>query len=223
MMKSFPGYFITLEGGEGSGKSSLLTSLAKHLIEKKYQVVTTREPGGTGLGEQLREMVLSQTEPPITCALTELLLFLAARAEHLHQVIIPALQQGAIVLCDRFSDSTIAYQCARGLKQKEVKWLCQMVCGQVLPQLTLLLDIDPVMGLSRTLTLNKQHALAGQLDRIESETVDFHRRVRALFLKLAKKEPLRIYSIDASSSKEQVFKEALRAVEEMVLLPREKN
>ena len=76
MMKSFPGYFITLEGGEGSGKSSLLTSLAKHLTEKKYQVVTTREPGGTGLGEQLREMVLSQTEPPITCALTELLLFL---------------------------------------------------------------------------------------------------------------------------------------------------
>ncbi len=223
MVQHFKGHFITLEGGEGAGKSSLLTELASYLTAKNYEVVLTREPGGTELGEKIREILLKHDDHLPIASSAELLLFLAARAQHIEQVIKPALQAGKIVLCDRFNESTIAYQSARGLDTQQVKQLCAMVCGPVIPQLTLLLDVDPEVGLERTRKLDKTNALSGELDRIEQETIDFHRAVRKAFLDLVKREPLRIYRIDASHTREDVLKEAIRAIEELILLPAEQR
>jgi len=218
-MKAFKGHFITLEGGEGAGKSSLLVKLIEYLSGKNYEVLNTREPGGTALGEKIREMLLNHDMNLPICASAELLMFLAARAQHIDEVIKPALQQGQIILCDRYNDSTIAYQTARGLDKKFIQQLCQMVCGPIVPELTLFLDLDPQIGLERTRRLDKENATTGRLDRIEQEKNEFHATVRNNFLQLAKREPLRIYRIDASCSPQEVYKEAVRAIEEFILLP----
>lgn len=223
-MKEFKGYFITLEGGEGSGKSTLLIKLADYLTQRGYEVVKTREPGGTGLGENIRNWLLNHDEQLSISSQAELLLFLAARAQHIEEVILPALKAGKVVLCDRFNDSTVAYQgAARGLDIKYVQKLCQMICGPVIPQLTLFLDVNPEVGLVRTRHLDKKHATKGKLDRIEQEKIDFHKKVQATFRKLAKREPLRIYRIDANKSQDYVTQESIKALEELVLLPAEKR
>ncbi|CUI16434.1 Thymidylate kinase [Candidatus Protochlamydia naegleriophila] len=217
------GYFITIEGGEGSGKSTLLKQLAEHLQSCGYEVVQTREPGGSKLGESIRSWLLNCDDAIKIGHQAELLLFLAARAQHIEELIKPALDAGKIVLCDRFNDSTIAYQgAARGLDHRQVQQFCNLVCGDVLPQLTLFLDVAPEVGLQRTQRLQKEHAQAGELDRIESEKVDFHQRVREAFQALAKREPLRIYRIDASHSQAGVLKEAIRAMDELILFPNHK-
>jgi dTMP kinase len=220
MQRHFKGHFITLEGGEGSGKTTLLHQLAAFLTQKGYEVVTTREPGGTQLGEAIRNWLLQQkTSPPIGSE-AELLLFLAARAQHIQEKIFPALNEGKIVLCDRFNDSTIAYQGgARELGVKHVQNLCQLVCGPVIPQLTLFLNVSPEIGLTRTLKIHKEHASSGELDRIESENLAFHKKIQQTLEELAKREPLRIYTIDANQGQNLVLKEAIRAVEELILLP----
>lgn len=218
--KTFTGHFITLEGGEGSGKTTLLHQLAAFLTQRGYDVVTTREPGGTHLGETIRDWVLHQNSTLSIGHQTELLLFLAARAQHIEEKILPALENGKIVLCDRFNDSTIAYQGgARGLGVKYVKKLCQLVCGAVTPQLTLFLNVSPEVGLSRSRSVHKEHASSGELDRIESEALSFHRKIQQTLEFLAKREPLRIYMIDANRSQDYVLKEATLALEELVLLP----
>lgn len=219
MKFSNSGHFITLEGGEGSGKSSLLLKLADYLKSQNLQVITTREPGGTSIGEKIRKMLLKNDETILISSTTELLLFLAARAQHIEEVIKPALNAGQVVLCDRFNDSTIAYQSTRGLDEKYVQQLCTMVCGTTVPKLTLFLDVDPEIGLMRTHQLDKENATKGEFDRIEKEEMSFHKNVRKSFLKLAKREPLRIYRIDANQSQEKVLKEAILAIEELVLLP----
>lgn len=223
-MRQFKGHFITLEGGEGSGKSSLLNSLSESLTKAGYSVVKTREPGGTRLGEKIRHWLLNhEVDFPISHQ-AELLLFLAARAQHIEEVIKPALEAGKIVLCDRFNDSTIAYQgAARGLDMKEVHKLCQTVCGLIEPELTLFLDVDPEVGLDRTHKLEKDQATAGQFDRIEKEKLSFHKRVQDAFRLLARREPLRIYRIDANRSQSDVFAEAMRAIDEFILLPAKKG
>jgi dTMP kinase len=219
-MKSTKGFFITLEGGEGSGKSTLLNHLAERLTQQGYQVVTTREPGGTQLGETIREWLLNKKSHASLSNEAELLLFLAARAQHIVEVIQPAIQAGKIVICDRFNDSTIAYQgAARGLNFKKTEQLCQLVCGEVIPQLTLFLDVDPEEGLKRTKSLSKSHAAAGQLDRIEEEKMEFHEKVRSAFLKIVKREPLRVYRIDANLSQSNVLAEAIQIIDELLLLP----
>ena len=214
------GHLITIEGGEGSGKTTLLHELAAHLIERGYDVITTREPGGTLLGETIRHWLLHPDHPHHLCSKAELLLFLAARAQHIQEKILPALENGAIVLCDRFNESTIAYQGgARGLGIPYVKKLCHLVCGDVQPQLTLYLDVSPEAGLARSKALLKEHAPVGEFDRIESESLAFHRKIKQAFDDLAKAEPFRIYKIDANKEQSSVLKSAIRAVEEFILLP----
>jgi dTMP kinase len=222
--KKLPGHFITLEGGEGSGKSSLLQKVSDVLTARGYEVVTTREPGGSVLGNQIRQWLLeSKADRPVS-HLAELFLFLAARAQHVEELIQPALTAGKIVICDRFNDSTLAYQgVARALDIKMVKKLCQVVCQTVQPELTLFLNVDPHIGLNRSKGVHKEESGQGTLDRIESEKLDFHIKVQQAFKTIAAKEPLRVYTINANQSQEIVLKEALRAIEELVLLPHSKN
>jgi dTMP kinase len=216
----FKGHFITLEGGEGAGKSTLIQSLSEELSRRGYAVITTREPGGTHLGETIRGWLLSQDHAGKIFPNAELLLFLAARTQHIHEVILPALEAGKMVFCDRFNDSTVAYQgCARGLGVHHVSKLCELTSGNAIPELTLFLNLPPIVGLERSRKVHKDQASSGELDRIESEHLSFHEKIQQGFLLLAKKDPFRIYTIDATRSVENVFKEAMRAIEELVLLP----
>jgi dTMP kinase len=183
-----PGVFIAFEGGEGAGKSTQIVALAEHLRAAGRECVVTREPGGTPIGAGLRALLLD----PATGALaprTEALLYAADRAEHVAAVIAPALARGAVVLSDRYLDSSLAYQGAgRALAVGEVEDLSRWATDGLLPHLTIVLDIDPRVGLSRF----------DGADRLEGESVDFHDRVRAGFLALAEREPDRYLVLDAS-------------------------
>jgi dTMP kinase len=205
--KPYKGFFLTIEGGEGSGKSYLAEKLTLELRALGYQVVKTREPGGSLLSEELRKLIL---EPPSGVKIgdrAELLLFLASRAEHVEEVILPALHEGKIVLCERFNDSTIAYQgCARHLGMGYVDKLCHLATT-LDPDLTLLLDLDPELGLER---VEKKRQSA--FDRLEREHLQFHRDVRQGFLHLADQYPSRITIVDANNPPEIVLATALQAV-----------
>ncbi len=207
-----PGLFITFEGGEGAGKSTLMERLKIELQKRGHAVLATREPGGTILGEQVREWLLSPKVTIPIASVTELCLFLAARAQHLEEKIIPALVNGQIVLCDRFNDSTIAYQGAgRGLGVNNVAQMCKLVCGAWQPTLTFYLDIDPTIGLERTKGASKESA-TGQLDKIESEAILFHNMIRDAFLQIAKQEPQRVQVIDAHQDAATVFQQVLAQI-----------
>ncbi len=198
------GIFITIEGGEGAGKTTLIESLYKHLLGMGRQVLKTREPGGTPLGEEIRKILLHHKGP--VSPYTELSLFLASRAQHISELIAPALEAGKVVLCDRFNDSTIAYQgMARGLGMDKVASFCEFICAGLEPNLTLYLDIDPKQGISRA---KKTHSL----DRIEAENLAFHAKIREGYLALRKKYPHRFHLINADQSPEAVFRESLRAL-----------
>ncbi len=200
------GFFITLEGGEGSGKSSLARYLKGLFLKEGYEVVLTREPGGCPFAEKLRSLVL-KTEEPIS-AKAELLLFLSARSEHINSIIAPAINRGAVVICDRFTDSTLAYQgYARGLGVDEILPICQFAeCFQK-PNRSYLLDVDPETGFQRI----KRRA---STDRIEKAGLDFHKKVREGFLKLSKMFPERIVVINANEDKDQVFKNVVLDIRE---------
>lgn len=207
--------FITFEGGEGAGKTSLIDKLAFILNAKGHTVLRTREPGGSALSEHIRAWLLNKEFEVSVGNQAELLLFLAARAQHLEEKIIPALVQGKIVLCDRFNDSTIVYQgIARGLGYEKTKSLCALVCGKTVPDLTLYLDVDPTIGLARTRAAQKENASEGSVDRIESESLDFHVKVREGFKRLACADPERIKTVDASLSEDKVFELALLAIKD---------
>lgn len=163
-------FFITFEGGEGAGKSTLLQRMARELEARGHQVVVTREPGGSALGEHIRRWLLNRDASFTVGMKAELLLFLAARAQHIEELILPALKAGKIVLCDRFNDSTVVYQgYARGLGAQDVQELCRVACGAVVPDLTFFLDVDVRLGLRRTQGAHKENAGAGEVDRIEAE------------------------------------------------------
>jgi len=180
--------FITLEGGEGVGKTTQQALLAERLQREGYACVSTREPGGTALGEALRELLLHGD--PLT-PLAELLLYAADRAEHVNKVIAPALAVGQVVICDRFTDSTLAYQgYGRGLNLEQIRQLNHLATGGLQPQLTLWLDLAPEVGLARS--------RLG--DKLEQEHLEFHRRVYRGFQALAAAEPQRIVRIDAGGS-----------------------
>jgi dTMP kinase len=202
------GLLITFEGGEGAGKTTLIERLEKWLIQEKHQVLKTREPGGTQLGEMIRKSLLEHQEPLSPFA--ELSLFLASRAQHIFEVINPALSAGKIVLCDRFNDSSLAYQGgARGLGMQKVQQFCSFISEGLSPDLTFYLDLDPAIGLQRVAKIKKQ-------DRIESEALHFHTKIREAFLKIAALEPDRFITIDAALSPEEVFEEVKKRMQSHV-------
>nr|WP_296748660.1 dTMP kinase [Thioalkalivibrio sp.] len=197
MKPSGRGRFITFEGIEGAGKSTQLERMHRRLRDEDRQVVLTREPGGTPLGERLRGLLLDP-EVGAMAAETELLLIFAARAEHLREVIEPALAQGAWVLCDRFTDASFAYQGAgRGLGAERVAVLENWLQGDFRPDLVLLLDVPPKVGLERALTRGKR-------DRIESEDIAFFERARSAYLQRARADVGRYRVIDGGADLETV-------------------
>ena len=190
------GWFISLEGVDGSGKSTQIQTTAAWLKEQGYEVLVTREPGGTATAEKIRNLVLDADVP--LQPRTELLLYLAARAQHVAEVIKPALAAGRIVLCDRFVDSTLVYQgIVRGLDLRRIKELNEFASEELMPALTLLLDADPAL-------LEERRRERGVTDRFEQEGLSFQKKLREGFLFLAEKEPERIKKVDALQAPEQV-------------------
>lgn len=209
--------FITIEGGEGAGKTTLIEKLGAVLKSHGHDIIKTREPGGSRLSDHIRQWLLNRdTDLPIGYK-AELLLFLSARAQHLEELIKPALSHGKTVICDRFNDSTIVYQgLGRGLGMDYVKQLCDLVCENIIPNITLFLDVEPQVGLMRTRNASKENAKHGEVDRIEAERLDFHERVRQGFLTLAKHNPERIHVIDANQSEDAVFRDVKKLIEEKI-------
>lgn len=202
--------FITFEGIEGVGKSTLIQGLVKHLVEKKYAYCLTREPGGTPLAEHLRACLLEVRDEKVS-PMTELLLMFASRAQHLANVIEPALAEGKIVLCDRFTDASFAYQGGgRGVPYEDIVQLAKMVHGHCNPNLTFLLDLDVNAALHRA----RQRA---ELDRFESEEIAFFERARQAYLQRAKTEPQRFYVLDASKTPQELIDEAWKVIKKKFL------
>jgi len=194
------GRFITFEGGEGVGKSTQIARLALHLENANNEVVTTREPGGSPLGERIRELLLDPKAGDRS-ALTETLLFSAARSDHIERIIIPALERSAWVLCDRFSDSTRAYQgTADGVPDAFLSVLEKIVLSRVLPDLTILLDLAVDQGLKRAQTRAQSEKKGVQQDQFERRSTKFHERLRQGFLDIAAREPDRVIVFDATNS-----------------------
>ena len=204
------GKFITFEGPEGGGKSTHIKLLADFLRSKGKEVLVTREPGGTRLAELIRSLVREELEdPPVTQS--EVLLFLAARAQVVSNVIRPALEKGVWVLCDRFSDSTFAYQgYGRGVEVDLLRRLNDFATQGLVPDMTVLLDVPPEVSRSRLLA--RQADTKSTADRIEQAGEDFHRRLREGFLAMAKDEPLRFTVVDSSKELEDVSKNIEEAV-----------
>jgi dTMP kinase len=201
--------FITLEGGEGAGKSSLMKRLVLQLKETGLPLFATRSPGSLDLGARIRDLLL-QSDADEMIPKTELFLFLADRALHVAQELRPALRAGKIVLCDRYNDSTIVYQgITRGLGRLRVERFCRFACDGLEPGLTLYLDLDPVIGLQR-------RGYVSRSDRIESETLEFHRVVRSGYLEMARRDPERIQVIDAGQNEEDVFLKASHLIRDFL-------
>ena len=199
--------FVTFEGGEGSGKSSALKLLDEHLRTEGFQTVLTREPGGTPIAEQIRNVILDKGNTKMD-ARTEALLYAASRRQHLVEKVWPAIKEGKIVLCDRYLDSSLAYQGgARGLGIDNVLNVNLFATEGTFPDITLLFDIEPELGLER-IAKNASR----EVNRLDLEKIDFHRGVRKTFLELAKRYPDRYVIIDASQTLDKVVEDAYRAI-----------
>lgn len=204
------GRLISFEGSEGSGKSTQIARLAAHFQAMKREVVTTREPGGTEIGEQIRNIIVHNSRGDEMCAETELLLFTAARAQLVREVIAPALLRGALVLSDRFLDSSTVYQgIGRNLAADPVNQINRFAVGNVMPDLTLVLDVPESVSLARL----KQRA-SDLPDRMERENVDFYRKVREGYLVLARGMPERFVVIDGTRDQDWIEKTIRAAVTE---------
>ena len=204
------GKFITFEGGEGCGKSTQVKRLKEALEREGIEVVLTREPGGTWLSEEIRRLIKDQTTDA-PCDRSELLLFLAARAQLVKNVIRPALEAGKWVISDRFSDSTLAYQgYGRGLPLEILRETNDFACEGLRPDLTLLLDVTPETAQAR---MREREATTNTAaDRIEMAGEDFHARLRAGFAELAKSEPERIVTIDANGTSDEVWESVWKSM-----------
>ena len=199
--------FITLEGPEGSGKTTAVEYAVKALEEKGYQIVRTREPGGTPIAEQIRNVILDKANTNMDPR-TEALLYAASRRQHLVEKVWPALKEGKIVICDRYLDSSLAYQGgARGLGIDNILNVNLFATENTFPDLTLLFDITPEEGLKR-ISANANR----EVNRLDLEKLDFHHKVRNTFLELAKRYKERFVIIDASKSREEVAKATLDAI-----------
>jgi dTMP kinase len=200
------GHFVTFEGIEGSGKTTQIRRLSAHLAAEGVLHLVTREPGGTPISDEIRALVLVPREE-IVFPETELLLYEAARAQHVRGLILPALMSGRTVLCDRFCDATTAYQAyARGLDASVVERLNGFAAGGLVPGLTLLFDLPPEDGFARL------KGRGNAADRLEREPLDFHRAVREGYLHLAGRDPGRVVRIDAAAPEEEVHRSVLRTV-----------
>ncbi len=205
-------HFITLEGIEGSGKTTQIALAADFLRRLGYSVVTTREPGGCPIADSIREILLHPDNSALVPR-AELLLYAAARAQHVDQVILPALQSGHLVLCDRYTDATLAYQgYGRGLDLELIEQLNALACGDCQPDLTLVLDLPHDIGLARARQRNDMYD-QGDEGRFEQEALDFHRRVRYGYLELALKEPQRMRIIPAVGNVQEVAERVSRCLE----------
>jgi len=203
--------FITLEGIEGSGKSSQVRTVADWLTAAGHHCLTTREPGGTAIGGQIRSVLLDPDNTALAPA-AELLLYVADRVQHLETVVHPALSAGKTVVCDRYFDATLVYQgYARGLDKEMILRLHRLACNGLMPDLTLLLDLDPQIGLDRAWKRIHAHGVQAKESRFETETLAFHGRVREGYLDLARREPQRFAVIDAGADQSTVS-EQIRAV-----------
>jgi dTMP kinase len=200
------GSFIVFEGGEGAGKSTQEALLAQWLESQGMTVLRTREPGGTPAGEAIRTILLSNEYAGLTDR-AEALLFAAARGEHAAQVIRPALAAGTVVVCDRYLDSSVAYQgYGRELGAEYVRGLSMWATRDLVPDLTVLLDVDPAIGLSRVTSP----------DRLESEPIDYHQRVRRAFVDIAAADPTRYLVIDADQDKDAIAEQIRHRVAELL-------
>ena len=208
------GLFITFEGSEGCGKSTQIARLAEHLRGGGREVVQLREPGGTPIGEKIRELLQYDASASAMTPESELLLFAASRAQLVREVIRPALKRGAIVLCDRFLDSTTVYQgVARSLKESAVARINDFAVDGTLPDLTLLLDLDAAEGRLRA------SARKGPVDRMEQEKEEFYESVRRGFLELARSNPERIAVIDGSGNEKSVEHAITKVIAERLQIP----
>lgn len=208
----YKGFFITIEGPEGAGKTTVMKDVAETLLSEGYEIVSTREPGGIRISERIREVILDNELIEMD-ARTEALLYAAARRQHLVEKIEPALSEGKIVLCDRFVDASLAYQGhARGLGIDEVLSINEFAIGNLMPDLTLLFDVDPQIGLSRIAQHDNR-----ELNRLDVESLGFHKAVREGYQEVIKRYPNRIHVIDASKSQEEVTKEVLNVLKKTLV------
>lgn len=206
------GRFITFEGGEGSGKSTQAWLLSERLAAQGTPVRTTREPGGSAFAEHVRSLLLTVETAPKS-ALAEALLFNAARADHLQETIRPALADGIWVICDRFADSTRVYQgVAGGLESTVIDTLEHIVLADTAPELTVVLDIDPAIGLARARSRRGAAALAPPDDPYEARQLEFHQRLRAGFLAIAAAEPHRVSVFDGAQSQDALAEQIWQAI-----------
>lgn len=216
------GLFLTLEGPEGAGKSTQGPLLAEHLRRSGLDVLYTREPGGTPIGERIRGVLLDDAHREMA-AETEMLLFAAARAQFVREVVSPALARGVTVLSDRYVDASLSYQgFGRGLDVAVVRWVNEVATGGLLPDLTVLLDIEPTAGLARARAARGKEGAAGRGDRLEQEGTAFYERVRAGFLQLARESPQRFAVIDAGGDVDEVRRRVIEAVDRFLRESRER-
>ncbi len=203
------GLFISVEGTDGAGKSTQIDLLLEHLKSKGIDVIYTREPGGTYISEKIREIILDTDNEGMKDA-CEALLYAASRAQHVREKIVPALNEGKVVLCDRYVDSSIVYQgVARGLGIDEVRAINDFAIGGVMPDITLFFDLTVEESVKRKKNM-------GSLDRIEKESFDFHKKIYDGYIKLAESDPERIKRIDASKPVEEVHAQVLKALEGLI-------
>jgi dTMP kinase len=204
------GRFVSFEGIEGCGKTTQIGLLSEYLTKKRIPFTVTREPGGTAVGEGIRKILLNSETIHLTAA-SELLLFYASRSQNITEKIIPALNRGETVICDRFYDASMAYQgFGRGIPLDFIEKVTDLVCNNYRPELTILLDIDPEIGLSRARARNSKKA--EDEGRFEMEHLEFYSRIRSGYLELARREPHRIRVIEANRSVEEVHREILKAL-----------
>lgn len=209
------GKFIALEGPDGSGKSTILKLVNQYLLEKKIDHIVTREPGGTDIGEEIRHLIVDRENESMGPE-TEALLFAAARAQHVHEKILPAIEEGKVVICDRFLLSSLAYQgVGRGLGIKEVKMINEFGLRGVYPDLILFFHVDPEV------TLLRKTKEGG--DRLEAEGGNFHKGVYEGYMKLLKKYPKNIVLIDATKSVEEVCKQTIEAIDSLLKVEEDKK
>lgn len=200
------GLFITFEGGDGCGKSTQLELVKKYLEERGFKTLTTREPGSVGLGQKLREVLLHYDGDVAPRA--EAFLFLADRAQHIAKIIKPAIDNGVIVLCDRHTDSSVAYQgYGRGEDIEQINMLNNLATQGIKPDLTLLFDVSTEVAQTR---------VGSEKDRMESAGIEFHKKVRQGYLEIAKKEPQRIKVVDSNLTIEKVFEQVKKILDELI-------
>jgi len=205
--------FITFEGIEGSGKSTQIDLLYSYLVEKGYDVLKTREPGGTPLGESVREILIKKGRD--INPLSEMLLMMAMRSQHVEDVIIPALRQKKIVLCDRFYDATYAYQgYGRGIDRDIIDYINRLATKGIIPDLTILIDFDVEEGLRRKIEDK------GQMDRFEGEDISFHKRIRQAYKRISEEESNRFFVVDGSWDMQRIHEAIKERVEQHIELHR---